>query len=296
MKLNYSGMMTALVTPFTNDGGFDPDAMKQLVEFQVNGGVDGLVVCGSTGEAATLDDTEYSEVISCVVDTVKGRVPVIAGTGSNSTARTITLSRIAEKSGVDCLLIVTPFYNKPSDRGIIAHYRAVAEAVPLPIIAYNVPGRTARNMSPSLTIDIAQQLPSVVGVKEASGDIAQVMELVAHRADGFMVLSGDDALALPMIAAGADGLISVASNEIPVEMKAMVDSVANGDVEKARSLHYQWLDLMQANFSDSNPVPVKTVLAAMGLIQESFRLPLVPMEDTARKTILDIAKRYEISI
>lgn len=292
MELHCNGMMTALVTPFTSDGGFDGGAMERLVEFQIKGGVDGLVVCGSTGEAATLDDSEYGEVTSCVVRAVDGRVPVIAGAGSNNTARTIALSHIAEQSGVDGLLIVTPFYNKPSDRGIMAHYRAVAEAVSLPIIAYNVPGRTGRNMSPTLTLQLAAEIPSIIGVKEASGDVGQVMELVANRPNGFTVLSGDDALALPMICIGADGLVSVASNEIPAEMTQLVSSALAGDIDKARSLHYQWLDLMQANFTDSNPVPVKTALAAMGIITESFRLPLVGMDDQAKDELLQIIQRH----
>jgi len=287
-------MMTALVTPFDEEGVFDSEAMSRLVEFQLDGGVDGLVVCGSTGEAATLDDDEYAAVVSCVVGAVAGHVPVIAGAGSNNTARTITLSRIAEQAGVDGLLIVTPFYNKPSDRGILAHYQTVAAAVELPIIAYNVPGRTGRNMSPELTLSLAKQIPSIIGVKEASGDVAQVMELVANRADGFIILSGDDALALPMMAAGADGLVSVASNEIPAEMTELVHSARSGDIEKARALHYHWLDLMQANFSDSNPVPVKTVLAHMGIITESFRLPLIEMEETSKQQLIDLIERYEL--
>ncbi len=283
--MTFIGTMTALVTPFDEKGYFDRRAMEGLVEWQIEQGIDGLVACGSTGEAATLNDEEYATVVKCVVETVAGRVPVIAGAGSNNTARAVELSKLAQQAGVDGLLHVTPFYNKPTKAGIIAHYRAIAEAVELPIVAYNVPGRTGLNMSADVTLALAEAVPQVVAVKEASGDIEQVMAIMAGRRDGFSVLSGDDALTLPMIAAGADGLISVASNEIPAELTAMVRASRDGDFEAARHLHYKWLALMNANFIETNPQPVKTALALMGRIKEQFRLPLVPMEEGAKQTL-----------
>lgn len=292
MKLTCSGVMTALVTPFDSQGSFDAAAMERLVVFQIEQGINGLVVCGSTGEAATLNDDEYREVVKTVVRITDGRVPIIAGAGSNNTAQAVKLSQIAEQAGVDGLLQVTPPYNKPSDTGIVSHFQAIAESTNLPIIAYNVPGRTGRNMSASLTLRLAKEIPSIIGVKEASGNVDQVMEIIAGREKGFLVLSGDDALALPMIAIGADGLISVASNEIPAQMSQMVQAARDGGMSRARKLHYEWLDLMQLNFSDSNPVPVKTALAMMGHMEESFRLPLVGMEADAKQQLKVCLERH----
>lgn len=289
--MNFTGTMTALVTPFDENGAFDEAAMKDLVAWQIEQGIDGLVVCGSTGEAATLNDEEYSRVVACVVRASDKKVPVIAGAGSNNTVRAIELSERAKEAGVDGLLHVTPFYNKPSRGGVIAHFKAIAGAVDLPIIAYNVPGRTGYNMPAELTLALAGAVSHVVAVKEASGNIEQVMAITAGKQNGFSVLSGDDALTLPMIAAGADGLISVASNEIPHELTAMVRAAREGDFETARSLHYEWLELMNANFIETNPLPVKTALARMGRIQEQFRLPLVPMEANTKQTLYDVMER-----
>lgn len=289
--MKFTGTMTALVTPFDENGMFDREAMEGLVNWQIEEGIDGLVVCGSTGEAATLNDEEYSTVVACVVEAAAARVPVIAGAGSNNTARAIELSERAREAGVDGLLHVTPFYNKPTRAGVIAHFGAIAKAVDLPIIAYNVPGRTGLNMPADLTLALAEAVPNVVAVKEASGNIEQVMAIIAGRSEDFAVLSGDDALTLPMIAAGADGLISVASNEIPKQLTEMVRTAREGDFETARRLHYQWLELMNANFIETNPIPVKTALAQMGRIKEQFRLPLVPMQENTKKTLLEIMER-----
>ncbi len=287
----FTGTITALVTPFDENGLFDAPAMEELVEWQIEQGINGLVVCGSTGEAATLTDEEYSRVVTAVVQKTAGRVPVIAGAGSNNTARAVELSRRAAEAGVDGLLHVTPFYNKPTRTGLIAHFRTIADAVDLPIIAYNVPGRTGQNIPAELTLALAEAVPSVVAVKEASGDVEQVMAIIARRRENFAVLSGDDALTLPMIAAGADGLISVASNEIPREMTMMVQAARDGDFDMARQLHYEWLDLMNTNFIETNPQPVKTALARMGRINESFRLPLVPMEERAKQELYKVMER-----
>lgn len=285
MAINFSGTMTALVTPFSTGGEFDSEAMRRLVEWQIESGIDGLVVCGSTGEAATLTDKEYSSVVETVVQTTDGRVPVVAGAGSNNTARAVELTRLADSAGADGLLHVTPFYNKPTPNGIIAHFTAIANSTDLPIIAYNVPGRTGQNMTAEACWRLSQEVPQVVAVKEASGNIEQVMEIRSKVANDFSILSGDDALTLPMLVVGADGLISVTSNQIPAEMTNLVRLARQGDFAAARQIHYEWLELMKVNFIESNPQPVKTALSLMNKIEESFRLPLVAM-DSDNKTIL----------
>lgn len=289
---DFSGVMTALVTPFTKSGQFDDAAMRRLVEFQITEGINGLVVCGSTGEAATQSDEEYCHVVKTVVEAAEGRVPVIAGAGSNNTTRAADLSKMAEQAGADGLLHVTPFYNKPTPNGLLAHYRAIAEASELPIILYNVPGRTGSNVTAETTLRLAREIGSVVAVKEASGNIEQIMEIIAGSPEGFQVLSGDDALTLPMIACGAQGLVSVASNEIPGPMTRMVQAALDGDWQTARTLHYEWLDLMQANFIETNPQPVKTALGMMGIIETQFRLPLVAMEPGNREKLQAIMERH----
>ena len=292
--IRFEGTFTALVTPFNASNEFDEQAMKRLVEFQLSEGIDGLVVCGSTGEAATLSDDEYARVVRFVVETVDSRVPVIAGAGSNNTQRAIELSTVAKEAGVDGLLHVSPFYNKPTTKGLIAHYRAIAEATQLPIIAYNVPGRTGQNISAETTLRLAREIPEVVAVKEASGNIEQVMAIIANLPEGFTVLSGDDALTIPMLALGAHGLISVASNEIPGPLSTMVRQARNDEWAEARRLHYQWLDLMEINFVETNPQPVKTALAMMGIIEEQFRLPLVAMDGEARMQVQQIVERHNL--
>lgn len=290
MDKRFDGVMTALVTPFLEDGSFDEVAMRNLVDWQIHEGIDGLVVCGSTGEAATLDDEEYRRVVGTVVEATRGRVTVVAGAGSNNTHRAVELSSIAEECGVDGLLHVTPYYNKPTPNGIIAHYSAIASATHLPIIAYNVPGRTGANMPASITLRLAKEVERVIAIKEASGNIEQVAEIIQHRQKGFLVLSGDDALTVPMIALGADGLISVASNEIPAEMTRLVAAARSGDYETARNVHYTWINLMNINFIETNPVPAKTALSMMGKIHEQFRLPLVEMEDSTKEALRVILK------
>jgi 4-hydroxy-tetrahydrodipicolinate synthase len=283
IKLDWlRGCATALVTPFTADGAIDEDALTRLIKYQLAGGVKLLVPCGTTGESATMTEEEDQLVIKRTIDLSKGRAHVIAGTGSNSTAVTIQYSKTARDLGADAVLVVAPFYNKPTQHGLYAHFRAVAEAVDLPIVIYNVPGRTSCNISADTTLRLARDCDNIVAVKEASGNLSQIMEILRDRPDGFQVLSGDDAITFPMIALGADGLISVASNEAPELMARMVDLALAGKWDEARELHYRLLPLMEVNFVESSPGPVKAALAMMNLIGENFRLPLVPIQEKSR--------------
>src|SRR5437868_28247 len=252
------GCATALVTPFTADGAVDEKRLRDLIEYQIAGRVRILVPCGTTGESVTMSDEENRLVISTTVELARGRAKVIAGTGSNSTAVTISRSLAARSLGVDGVLTVAPYYNKPTQEGLYAHFRAIAESVSgLPVVIYNVPGRTSSNISAETTLRLARDVENVVAVKEASGNLAQIMDLLRGRPRDFLVLSGDDALTFAMMALGADGLISVASNEAPGPMSQMVDAALAGEWEKARREHYRWLPLMDVNFIESSPGPVK---------------------------------------
>ena len=276
------GCATALVTPFTADGAVDEAALTRLIEYQLAGGVKLLVPCGTTGESATMTEEEDQRVIKRTIELARGRARVIAGTGSNSTASAIDNSRIAGDLGADAVLVVAPYYNKPTQQGLYAHFRAIAAAVELPIVIYNVPGRTSCNISADTTLRLARDCENIVAVKEASGDLSQIMEILRERPDGFRVFSGDDALTFPMIALGAEGLISVASNEAPELMAQMVDLALEGKWNEARELHYRLLPLMEVNFIESSPGPVKAGLAMMNLIGENYRLPLVPIQEKSR--------------
>lgn len=295
--IKFFGSIPAIVTPFKKSGGLDLPALKKLVQYQLEGGVDGIVPCGSTGEAATLSEEEYVEVIETVVKEVDGRVPVIAGAGSNDTKKAVHFSKLAKKAGADALLHVTPFYNKPTPNGLVAHFKAIAE-VGLPIIIYNVPGRTGSNVSPAIILRIAREVPLVKGVKEASGSILQMMEIIAgvlkDGPEDFAVLSGDDVFTLPLIAAGGQGCISVVCNEAPRMFSDLVHKALEGDFVEARNLHYKLIDLMNINFVESNPIPVKTALSMMGLIEESFRLPLVELEQKNREPLKKILKELKL--
>lgn len=292
MGKKFTGAITALVTPFLKDGRVDVVSLKNLVRFQIKNNIHGIVPCGSTGEAATLDIDEYESVVRTVVNEADGKVPVIAGAGSNDTHKAIKLSKIAKKAGADGLLHVTPYYNKPTPAGLLAHFKAIADAVDLPIILYNVPGRTGSNVSASTTLKIAKEVPQVVGVKEASGNLPQMMEIIKGAPKDFSVLSGDDAFTFPLMAMGGSGIISVASNEIPGIFSRMAQALLEGDYAKARSMHFEWLDLMNANFIETNPIPVKTALALMGKIKEVLRLPLVPMEEKNKETLKQVLKKH----
>lgn len=290
----FGGCITALVTPFNGDGSVDVSALRNLVSFQIENKVDGLVPCGSTGEAATLSEDEYRLVIQTVVSEAKGRVSIIAGAGSNDTQKAVHFSRIALSCGVDGLLHVSPYYNKPTPRGLYAHFKTIADAVDLPILLYNVPGRTGSNMSAETTLQLAKEIDHIVGIKEASGNISQMMEIIHGASDTFTLLSGDDALTLPVIAAGGKGVISVASNEIPLQMSQLVQAALQGHFDEARRLHYEWLDLMEVNFIETNPVPVKTVLSLMGKISAVFRLPLVSMDEKNLRSLEAIVRRHDL--
>ncbi len=288
-NIKFFGSIPAIVTPFKKNGTLDLPALKKLVKYQLAGGIDAIVPCGSTGEAATLNDEEYATVIKTVVDVVAGKIPVIAGAGSNNTQRAIHLSKIAKRMGADALLHVTPFYNKPTPAGLVAHFKAIAQSINLPIVLYNVPGRTGSNVPPSVIVRIAREVGSVKAVKEASGSITQMMEIInevlKNGPKDFAVLSGDDAFTLPLIAAGGHGCISVVCNEAPKLFSDMVHLCLEGNFTEGRRLHYTLLDLMNINFVESNPIPVKTALSMMGMIEESFRLPLVKLEDKNRPAI-----------
>ena len=283
------GCATALVTPFTKGGAVDEARMRALVERQIAGGVKLLVPCGTTGESATLSTEEQQRVIAITIAAAKGKARVIAGVGNNNTAVTIERAKAARVAGADAALVVGPYYNKPTQAGFQAHYAAIAAAIPgFPIVLYNVPGRTGSNIAAATTLALARDVDNVVAVKEASGDLSQIMAILRGRPDGFKVLSGDDALTLAVIALGGDGIVSVASNEVPDLMSRMTDLALAGDWTAARALHYKLLPLMEGNFIESNPGPVKAVMAIMGLLEEQFRLPLVPVQESTRARLKEI--------
>ena len=279
----FHGAITAIVTPFRN-GRLDAPGLKKLVEFQIRNGISGIVPCGTTGESATLSFEEHEKVIEVVIGAAAGRVPVIAGTGSNNTKEAVVLTRYAKKAGADAALVITPYYNKPTQKGLIAHFTAVAEATDIPIILYNVPGRTGVNMTAETVARLAE-VKGVVGVKEASGNLAQICDILHMTPKTFCVLSGDDGLYFPMLALGAKGVISVVSNVAPREMADLYDAFALGEVARAREIHFLLWPLMKALFIETNPIPAKTALAMMGKIREEFRLPLCGMSDVNRKVL-----------
>ncbi len=280
------GCATALVTPFKSNGAIDEERLRAFIEYQIEGGIRLLVPCGTTGESVTMTEEEDQRVIRLTVEVAKGRARVIAGTGSNSTASTIEYSRKARELGADAVLVVAPYYNKPTQAGLDAHFRAVAEAVSdLPVVLYNVPGRTSSNIAAQTVLRLAREVENIAAVKEASGNLSQIMEILRSRPEGFRVLSGDDAVTLALIALGADGLISVASNEAPALMSEMVGAALDGEWERARELHYRLLPLMDVNFIETSPGPVKAALTLMGMIEENFRLPLVPVSEETRKRV-----------
>jgi len=287
-KKAFQGTGTAMVTPFTRDGVIDEPALRRFVDFQIDGGVDMLFPGGTTGEGATLEEDETDRLLGIVLDQAKGRVPVIFGAGSNSTKKAVKATERAKKLGAAGVLSVGPYYNKPTQGGYVEHFKAVAE-VGLPVVVYNVPGRTGSNILASTTLKLAE-VPNIVAVKEASGDLGQMMEIIRSRPAEFRVLSGDDAITLPLIAAGGDGIVSVVANEIPGMMSSMTNAALDGDYVRARELHYKMLPLMNANFVESNPIPAKAVLAMMGLMGENYRLPLVPITAGNRANLQKIAE------
>jgi 4-hydroxy-tetrahydrodipicolinate synthase len=272
------GCGTALVTPFKQGGEVDLPALRALVQWQIAEGIDFLVPCGSTGEAQTLSEGERERVVAGVIEAAAGRVPVMAGATSNDTARAVDEIKRMCRLGADYILTATPYYNRPTQEGLYRHFAAAADAATRPVCLYNVPGRTAVNLSPGIALRLATH-PNIVGIKEASGDLKQIMIILRDRPADFSVLSGDDWLSLPVIAAGGDGLISVTSNEVPGAMTALIHLVLSGNYEKAQSWHYRLLPLMDANFLETNPAPVKAGLYCMGRIQNLLRLPLLPVTD-----------------
>ncbi len=290
MKLDWMrGCATALVTTFNADGSIDDSRMRALVDRQINGGVKLLVPCGTTGESATMTEDEDARVITLTIEVARDRAKVIAGAGSNSTASAIEYSKRSQDAGADAVLQVAPWYNKPTQEGLYAHFRTIADAVPdLPIMLYNVPGRTSSNIAAQTTLRLARDCENIVAVKEASGNLSQIMEILRERPPNFAVMSGDDAVTLPLIALGAEGIVSVASNEVPDLMSRMTNFALEGKWDEARELHYRLLPLMETNFIESSPGPVKAAMAMMGLLEENFRLPLVPVTEKSRGRMREV--------
>ncbi len=286
------GTATALVTPFKKDGSIDDDCFKSLCERQIRNGVSILVPCGTTGESVTMSESERLHVIEMTVAVARQhKAKVIAGTGSNNTAATIDFTRKVRQLGVDMALIVSPYYNKPTQAGLFAHFTEIAKSVKnLPIMIYNVPGRTASNISAETTIKIAEANENIVATKEASGNFSQIMEVVRARPKNFRVFSGDDMTTVALISIGADGLVSVCSNEIPKETSQMVEAALAGNFSKARRIHYRILELMEANFIEASPAPCKFVMKEMGLLEENLRLPLVPVTAPTRKRLKSLTE------
>jgi 4-hydroxy-tetrahydrodipicolinate synthase len=289
-KQVFQGSLVALVTPF-RDGMVDEANLKQLVEFQIAGGTDAIVPCGTTGESPTLDHAEHNHVVDVVIQAVNKRIPVVAGTGSNSTAEAISMTTHAKEAGADAALIVLPYYNKPTQKGLIEHCLKIADTVDLPLILYNIPGRTGVNMLPETLAKLADH-PNIVGMKEATGSLEQMTQDIVLCGDKLSYLSGDDTLTLPLMSVGGKGIISVVANIVPKDVADMTHAFLNGDWKRARELHLKLFPLCQAMFYETNPIPVKTALAMMGKIREEFRLPLCPMTDANRKKLEAALRSY----
>ncbi|TIH20037.1 4-hydroxy-tetrahydrodipicolinate synthase [Marinifilum sp. JC120] len=281
--MTFQGAFTALVTPFKN-GEIDQDAYRELIEWQIEQGINGLVPCGTTGEAATMTHDEQGKVIRICVEQAKGRVPVIAGAGSNNTKEAVNLTKLAKQAGADATLQITPYYNKPTPAGLLAHFKALSDEASMPFILYNVPGRTGLNALPETIAMIANEVPDVVGVKEATANLGQVSDVIEQCPEGFTVLSGDDFTVLPLLSLGGHGVISVVSNIMPKTMSDMCAAFKAGDMKKAQKLHFKMQPVNRVMFVETNPIPVKTALGMMGRFETSFRLPLVPlMEESNAK-------------
>ncbi|MFH1619837.1 MAG: 4-hydroxy-tetrahydrodipicolinate synthase [bacterium] len=287
------GCFTALPTPFRNDR-VDEDSLRKIIRFQIENGVSGLLPCGSTGEAATLGAEEYERVIKIAVEEAKGKLPVMAGTGTNSTSRSVAMAKKTAALGVDALLVIVPYYNKPTQDGQFAHFSEVSGAVDIPVIVYNIPGRTGVNMLPSTLIRLRKKCRNIVGVKEASGNMDQVGEILNSTDGEFSLMSGDDSLTLPMMSLGARGVVSVISNVAPAETAKMCALFAAGKLKEAAEMHHKLLPLMKALFVETNPAPVKSALAMMGLCGETPRLPLVPVSEKIKEILKSAMLKAEI--
>jgi 4-hydroxy-tetrahydrodipicolinate synthase len=293
MRTPFTGVGTALVTPFAPNGAIDEAAVRRLVRRQIDAGVHFVSPCGTTGEAPTLTPMEKIQVVELVVEETDGRVPVLAGAGGYHTLEVVDLVRECERAGADGILSVTPYYNKPTQEGLFQHYKAIAEATSLPIVLYNVPGRTGVNLDVS-TVARLSSLPNIVGLKEASGNVVQMSEIIAAVPDDFVVLSGDDSLAVAAMAVGARGLISVASNAVPAEIVQIIEFAEGHEYVAARRLHNWLLPFLQVNFVESNPIPIKAAMAAMGLLDDTYRLPLVPASAAARDRIMTVLQDLKL--
>jgi 4-hydroxy-tetrahydrodipicolinate synthase len=302
ISTRFRGVGVALVTPFKTDGSLDEAALEHLVDWEIQEGINFLVPCGTTGENPTLTHGEHRRVVEIAIRRANGRVPVLAGAGSNSTQKAIELAELAIDLGADGLLTITPYYNKPTPDGLRRHFGMQAEAIEkkrsgFPMVMYNVPGRTGINMTAATTLQIAREVPNVIGVKEASGNLEQILSIIRDRQEGFLVLSGDDAWTLPLVAAGGDGIISVAANEIPRLMSEMVSAALKGDFSGARTIHNRILPLMTGNFIESNPIPVKTAMKMLGIIPtDTVRPPLAPITDANRKKLETILRECGLKL
>ena len=287
----FKGSIVAIVTPFKGDA-VDEAKLKELIEWQIKNGTNGIVPCGTTGESPTLSEKEHEHVIEVTVNTVAKRVPVIAGTGSNSTAEAVHMTKYAAKIGADACLVVTPYYNKPTNRGLYLHFKAVADSVKIPIILYNIAGRTGKNIEPELMAKLAQDCPNIVGVKEASGSLEQMQRIREVCPKDFILLSGDDALTLPLLSIGGVGVISVAANIVPKDVAGVINAFNKGDLKTAQALHAKLQPLIRALFIETNPIPVKTACELMGLCSSSMRLPLCDMEESTLLKLKTALKAY----
>ncbi|MEZ0361744.1 MAG: 4-hydroxy-tetrahydrodipicolinate synthase [Hydrogenobacter sp.] len=291
----FQGSIVALITPF-KDGEVDYSALDQLVEFHINNHTDGIVVCGTTGESATLTFEEHERVIEHVVKSAKGRIKVIAGTGANATHEAIELTAHAKRVGADACLLVVPYYNKPTQEGIYRHFKTIADEVDIPMIIYNIPSRTGIEISPETLYRLVRDCSNIIGSKESTPSMDRISEIFKLLGDNFTVLSGDDSLTLPMMALGAKGVISVANNIVPREVKSMVDYALKGDFKKAMELHYYLFDLFKILFVETNPIPIKTACWALGMCEKEFRLPMCEMKPENESKLIEILKRYNLPI
>jgi 4-hydroxy-tetrahydrodipicolinate synthase len=295
MRTPFTGVGTALITPFTRGGALDEAGIKRLARRQIDGGVHFLVPCGTTGEVPTLSMAEKRTVVELVAAEAAGRVPILAGAGGYDTKEVIHAAAEMHQAGATGLLSVTPYYNKPTQEGLFQHFKAIADSTPLPIVMYNVPGRTGCNIEPA-TVERLAAIKNIVGVKEASGNVTQMAEILRAVPDDFLVVSGDDALTVPLMAIGGRGIISVASNEIPREMSQMVEAVEQGDYKTARAMHTRLLPLLLGNFMESSPGPVKFGMVALGLCEEVYRLPMVPIKQTSKDKMLSILRELALPV
>jgi 4-hydroxy-tetrahydrodipicolinate synthase len=290
----FKGVFTAIITPFNEDGSLDEECLKKLIDFQIDNGISGIVPCGTTGESPTLSHEEHDRVIELTIQHVNKRVPVIAGTGSNSTAEAIRLSKHAEEAGADGLLIVNPYYNKPTQEGLYRHFKAVADAVKISVIVYNIKGRTGVNVETSTLVRLMNDCDNIVAVKEASGDIEQMKDVISKRKEGFAVLSGDDGITLDLIKAGGNGVVSVASNIVPDRMVKMVSSALEGNFEEAENLNKDLEPLFDVEFIETNPIPIKCGLAMKGMCTESYRLPMCELRPENKNKLKEVLTEMKI--